>query len=220
MASWQTRPASASGRWSAYRQVATDTAPLFHAAGEPHPSQPDGRWHRSGEGYAQYLALEAAGAWAELIRYERIRAHVRAREYERNLWLVHVEESDIADLRSFAHYTDCGLDPRTAVAEHVHAQALAEELRADGFRGLLSPSAALSGATNLTLFGERYEKVLLASPEGWANPQPGVRLACNLLATASPPSELITQTCFVGFEHDAYREYLRETGLAAPGGTP
>ncbi len=55
--------------------------------------------------------FEAAGAWAELIRYERIRAHARAREYERNLWLVHVEESEIADLRGFAHYTDCGLDP-------------------------------------------------------------------------------------------------------------
>lgn len=220
MASWQTRPASVSGRWSAYRQVATDTSPLFHAAGEPTPSQPDGRWHRQGEGYAQYLALEALGAWAELIRYERIRAHARSREYERNLWLVHVEESEIADLRSFAHYTDCGLDPRIAVAEHAPAQALADELRAEGFRGLLSPSAALSGATNLTLFGERYEKILLTSPELWANPQPGVRLPCNLVAVGSPPAELITQTCFVGFEHDAYRAYLRETGLSLPGGTP
>jgi hypothetical protein len=200
--------------------VATDTAPLFHAAGEPRPSQPDGRWHREGEGYAQYLALEAAGAWAELIRYERIRAHARAREYERNLWLVHVKESDIADLRSFAHYTDCGLDPRIAVGEHAHAQVLAEELRAAGFRGLLSPSAALSGATNLTLFGERYEKILLTSPERWVNPQPEVRLACNLVASAAPPPQLITQTCFVGFEHDAYREYLKEAGLPAPNGTP
>lgn len=220
MPSWRTRPASVSGRWLAYRQVATDTAPLFHAAGEPYPSQPSGRWHREGEGYAQYLALEAAGAWAELIRFERIRAHARSRQYERNLWLVFIDESNIADLRSFDLYTHCGLDPRIAVGEHAEAQVLAEELRIAGFRGLLSPSAALPGATNLTLFGERYEKILLTSPENWVNPEPEVRLPCNLVALAAPPPHLITQTCFRGMDHESYRDYLRHSGLPTPSGPP
>ena len=50
---------------------------------------------------------------------------------------------------------------------HEEAQALADELRAAGYRGLLSPSAALAGATNLTLFGPRYEKVLLGGLQAW-----------------------------------------------------
>jgi hypothetical protein len=218
--SWRTRPATVSGPWLAYRQVATDTAPLYHSAGEPIPSQPDGRWHRQGEGYAQYLALEASGAWAELIRYERIRSQARGQEYVRKLWLAYVEETDIADLSTFDRYVASGLDPRLAVGGHKGAQQLADLLCAEGFRGLLSPNAALVGATNLTLFGERYERVLLTNPEKWQNPQPGLRIPCSLVAEAPPPADLITQVCFRGMEHDGYRDFLRAQGLPSPTGTP
>ena len=70
-----------------------------------------------------------------------------------------------------------------AVGEHDAAQALADDLRAAGFGGLLSPSAALPWATNLTLFGQRYEKVLLTGFHDWRNPT----LGCASPAT-SPPS--------------------------------
>jgi hypothetical protein len=220
VASWRDEPPRVTGSWHAYRQVAPETAPLFHSAGEPVPSQRDGRWHVQGEGYAQYMALEPAGAWSELIRYERIRVGDRAAEYRRKLWLIYVEESEIADLSSFAAYDKCGLDPRLAVGDHADSQRLAIELREAGYRGLLSPSAALSGATNLTLFGERYEKVLNSRVDAWTNPNPRVRLACNLLAESGPPGGLITETCFVGMEHEAYREYLRAAGIKAPGDPP
>jgi hypothetical protein len=220
VASWRAEPARVGGPWSAYRQTATDTAPLYHSAGEAYPSQQSGRWHGYGEGYAQYLALEASGAWCELIRYERIRAHTRATEYVRRLWLVHVDEEEIADLSTFEHYERCGLDPRLAVGEHDASRQLAEELRDAGYRGLLSPSAALAGATNLTLFGERYEKVLRTRPDQWPNPRPGLRLACNLVAESGPPVELVTETCFVGMEHDGYRDYLRRRGMPLPAGAP
>jgi RES domain-containing protein len=186
---------------------------LFHAAGERVPSQRSGRWHREGEGYAQYLALQPAGAWAELIRYERIRARARAQEYVRRLWLVLIDESDIAELSTFASYAECGLDPGIAVGEHGTSQTFADELRAASYRGVLSPSAALPGATNLTLFGERYEKVLLTQLEDWSNPDPTTRLGCQLVAESAPPVELITRTCFVGFEHEAYKDYLRGQGM-------
>jgi hypothetical protein len=218
--SWRTEPGKIAGQWLAYRQVDTESAPLFHAAGEEVPSQPDGRWHRQGEGYAQYLALEAPGAWAELIRYERIRSHARGQQYVRRLWLAFVDETDIADLSTFERYVECGLDPRLAVGDHDGAQQLADALRAAGFRGLLSPNAALAGTTNLTLFGERYEKVLLTNPENWQNPQPRLRIPCSLVAEAPPPVELITQVCFRGMEHDGYRDFLREHGLPRPSGTP
>lgn len=218
--SWRDEPRRLSGAWSAYRQTATDTAPLYHAAGEPTPSQRAGRWHRQGEGYAQYLALEAPGAWCELIRFENIRANARAVEYSRKLWQIYVEEAEIADLSTFDHYEKCGLNPRLAVAAHEPCQELADELREAGYRGLLSPSAALPGATNLTLFGTRYEKELRTRPEIWENPMPGVRLPCQLVAEAPPPAELVLATCFPGMVHDGYREYLRAVGRQAPSSPP
>lgn len=220
MPSWRVEPGRLTGPWLAYRQTAPDTAPLFHAAGAPRPRQRSGRWHREGENYAQYLALEATGAWCEQIRYEEIRAHARAAEYVRKLWLVYVDEKDIADLSNFEAYDGCGLDPGLAVGEHEPCQLLADELQAAGYRGLLSPCAALAGATNLTLFGERYEKVLRTRPELWANPRPELRLACQLVAEAGPPAELVTETCFKGMEHDGYRDHLREAGLPEPSAPP
>jgi hypothetical protein len=220
VASWADEPDRLSGPWFVFRQAAPETAPLFHSAGERVPSQVGGRWHREGEGYAQYLALEALGAWAELVRYERIRARPRADAYRRRLWHVYVEERDIADLSTFEKYSACGLDPGLAVGDHAASQALADDLRANGFRGVLSPSAALPDATNLTLFGERYEKVLTKRADGWSNPRPEARLACNLVAEGGPVADLVTQTCFVGMEHDGYRGYLRESGIRPPEGTP
>jgi hypothetical protein len=171
-------------------------------------------------GYAQYMALEPAGSWAELIRYERIRAEARSTQYTRRLWLIFVQEGDIADLSSFEDYTACGLDPRVAVGAHRASQELGDQLREAGYRGVLSPNAALPGATNLTLFGERYEKVLRVRPDSWQNPAPAERLPCHLAAEGSPPAELITQTCFVGMRHDGYREYLRDVGAPAPADPP
>jgi hypothetical protein len=207
VASWRAEPARVAGAWHAYRQVSPEWPPLYHAAGEPLPTQADGRWHRQGQGYAQYLALEPLGAWAELVRYEGIRGAARAEQYRRRLWLVFVREHDVADLSSFARYADCGLDPLLAVGPHAPAQDLADELRDAGFRGLLSPSAALVGATNLTLFGPRYEKVLLGGLEDWAGTHPGLRVPVSLVAEGHPPRELITETTFADMEHEGYLEW-------------
>ncbi len=220
MPSWADEPRRLSGGWFAFRQTAPETAPLYHSAGERLPSQPSGRWHREGEGYAQYMALEPLGAWAELVRYEGIRSLSWAESYRRRLWHVYVEETDLADLSTFATYSDCGLDPRIAVGAHADSQSLADELRAAGYRGVISPSAALPGVTNLTVFGERYEKVLRESAGQWANPLPGLRLPCNLAAEGQPPGELVTETCFIGTQHDGYRDHLRAAGLPGPPGSP
>lgn len=202
MASWRTEPQRARGEWRAFRQVSPDWPPLYHAAGEPIPSQSSGRWHRVGEGYAQYLSLEPLGAWAELVRYEAIRGAARAAQYRRRLWLVLVREHDVADLATFDRWEACGLDPALAVGDHERAQALAGELRAGGYRGLLAPSAALPGATNLTLFGPRFEKVLLGGLETWPNPAPERWLPCSLVAEGSPPAQLITETTFADMDHE------------------
>jgi len=217
---WTREPARVAGEWRCFRQVAPDWPPLYHAAGEPSPSQRSARWHRLGEGYAQYLALEPMGAWAELVRFEGIRGGTRAAQYRRRLWLVFVREREIADLSTFSRWADCGLDPRDAVGDHAACQAIADDLRAAGYRGVLSPSAALAGATNLTLFGPRYEKVLLGGLEEWDNPNPELRLPCSLAAEGTPPEQLIVETTFVDVPHDGYRAWLRSQGLRAPRGAP
>lgn len=220
MASWPAEPQRIIGEWHCYRQVDPVWAPLYHAAGEPVPSQSSARWHRQGEGYAQYLALEPLGAWAELVRYEGIRGDVRAAQYRRKLWLVFVREHDIADLSTFDQYDACGLDPRLAVGEHAESQKLADELRAAGYRGVLSASAALVGATNLTLFGPRFEKVLLGGLATWPNPNPDLRLPCSLVVEGNPPDQLITETVFEDSEHDGYRDWLCAHGKPLPPGAP
>ena len=171
MASWRAEPKAVAGEWTCFRQVSPAWPPLYHNAGTPAPDQESGRWHRKGEGYAQYLALSPLGAWAECVRYYSVRSPEQAREMQRDLWLVFVRERRVADLSTFDRYDACGLDPGLAVdPDHGASRELADELRASGFRGVLSPSAALPGVVNLTVFGERYERVLAGRPRRLGEP--------------------------------------------------
>ncbi len=210
MASWTSEPAAVAGVWVAYRHTALGIPPLWFGAGATTLRQESGRWHREGEGVAQYLSLSSDGAWAERIRYEGIRTDVERQEDHRCLWQLLVQEQRIADLSSFDAYADCGLDPALAVDAHGPARALADELRAAGYRGVLSPSAALDldGAVNLTLFGERIEQRI----EGGALPSAPVAPSALWL-----PAILITDsgapTPFA-LEHACYRSGAHRT-LAA-----
>ena len=64
-------PDQLKGRWLAFRQTDIDPhLPVFWREGSRRlpVQQEDGRWHRKGRGYAQYLSLSENGAWAEYIR--------------------------------------------------------------------------------------------------------------------------------------------------------
>ena len=184
----------------------------MHDAGAPRPAQESGRWHRRGEGYAQYLSLSAAGAWAELLRHLSIHTASLAVEQRRHLWAVTVVEHDIADLATFSAWTECGLDPAVAVGGHPRSQQVADELRAAGYRGVLSPSAALPGAVNLALFGERYEWSIASLGATGANPDPDFWLAVELAAPeAHPAPAIIDETCFAGQPHAGLAAYLAAT---------
>ena len=151
MSGWTKPPQRVSGTWVCFRQTSPRWPALFHDAGAQRPQQESGRWNRLGESYAQYLSVSPAGAWAELLRYLSIHTAEVAVEQRRHLWAVTVVEHDIADLTTFARWDACGLDPAIAVGEHTRSQAVADDLRATGYRGLLAPSAALPGAVNLTV---------------------------------------------------------------------
>jgi hypothetical protein len=206
--SWTRPPQRLTDTWVCFRQTSPRWPALFHDAGAQRPQQESGRWNRLGESYAQYLSMSAAGAWAELLRYLSIHSVELAVEQRRHLWAVSVVEHDIADLGSFALWTEAGLDPADAVGAHARSQELADELRGAGYRGLLAPSAALPGAVNLTIFGERYEWTPLGLGGLGANPDPAVWLGVELAAPdAHPPPELIASTCFQGQEHAGLAAY-------------
>ena len=204
MADWARPPERVADTWVTYRQTPLGVPPLYY--GLPgHPSgQPSGRWHRKGEGYAQYLARSPVGAWAELVRQLTLRTSEQIETVHRRMWQVAVEAGDIADLSTFAKYVECGLDPEIAVGDHATSQRLADDLRAAGYSGVLSPSAALPDidAPNLTLFGPRIEIVVDAAVPSRRNPDPGLWCFAVLLADrAGPPADLLTRTRFLGAKH-------------------
>ena len=220
MAVWGAEPTRVSWEWRVFRQVPHGDPALYHSAGAATPDQPSGRWHRVGEGYAQYFALEPLASWAELVRNEGVRTAAHAATFHRDLYFALVTETDIADLSTFDDYENCGLDPRIAVGEHAESQALADDLRAAGFRGVLSPNAALPFGTSLTVFGERYEKVLETGIHTWANPDAERWVPVSLAANGTPPDALRMRTCFPGMQHEAYRDWLKRKGRPAPPGAP
>lgn len=208
MPSWRKAPEPASGVWVAYRQTSPAHFPLSYGAGAATLRQESGRWHREGRGVAQYLALSVEAAWAERIRYESIRDEERRREERRALWEMQVADEDIADLSTFDRYVTCGLDPALAVGSHEDAWPLAYELRDAGYRGVLSPSAALDveGAVSLTLFGERIEhRVHGPMPDPSANPNPKLWVPTVLLTdTGSPSSYAMAHTCYRTAKHRTF----------------
>lgn len=200
---------------AAFRQVGHAQPPLWHDAGLGGvPVQSSGRWHRRGEGYAQYVALSPAGAWAELVRYFALRTPEAVVEQRRSLWQAYVVLDDVADLSTFDDWTACGLDPEVAVADdHAECQKLAAWLQGEGYRGVLAPSAALPGSVNLTVFGGRYEQLAADDPSAVRGRDPDRWLRVALAAEgAHPPKELVTRTRYRGQPHGGYEDWAAGTG--------
>ncbi|HEU4703663.1 MAG TPA: RES family NAD+ phosphorylase [Conexibacter sp.] len=217
MPSWAAEPAAVAGRWIAYRHVADGVPPLWHGAGSTTLRQESGRWHREGESLVQYLALSSDGAWAERVRYESLRTEADRLEDHRSLWQLRVSADRIADLSTFEKWEACGLDPAVAVGDHADSQALASELRRAGYRGVLSPSAALdvAGAVNLTLFGARVEhhvegRSLPEEPVGGAN---APWLPAILLTDHGAPTRFaMARACYRDGRHRTLAEWRAGRG--------
>ncbi len=156
MASWEREPPLAAVPMTAYRYSAVGQPPLW--SGGPRvtrATQPSGRWHREGDGYAQYFALSLPVLWAELARAQGLTGDA-TRDIHVTLWMARVEEPRIANLGTFDALAACGLDPGLTIADNcVASRALADELRDAGYTGVIAPSAALPGGQCLTLLGER-----------------------------------------------------------------
>jgi RES domain len=161
------------------------------------------------------MSLDPMASWAEFIRREEIHDVDQLKEARRNLWRVTVEETEIADLSSFAKIESCGLDAEVAVGGFSASHALADDLCEAGYRGLLAPSAALPGAVNLTVFGERYEVEIATGEHAPGNPDPSLWFPVVLVASnARPPRQALALASHRGESHRGLEEWRASLGSA------
>ncbi len=100
------------------------------------------RWHRRGEGPAQYLADTPSGAWAEFLRHEEILDPDDVAGVARDLWAVDVPRGLVtaaAEMTADEGVLLGGPD------SYPDCQALAAAARAQGAEAVAAPSAALQG---------------------------------------------------------------------------
>lgn len=169
------------------------------------PNSRDGRWHRAGVEATQYLSLSVDGAWSELVRWENLRTPEELRLVRMPMWVLRIRESRLADYSTFAKADAAGFPPEALVEEdYSRCQAEGDRLRAQGFRGVMSPSASCPGEINMTLFGPRIAV-------GWETP--ANRLLASFvptkqLAVGHPPEEVLTRVRYRGASHTGLQAYI------------
>ena len=104
-------------------------------------SQPEARWHATGEGPAHYLADTPDGAWAEFLRHEGITEAADLATVQRAIWAIEVPDGELAQPKL--------PEPtlRGGISTYASCQVEARRLREKGAIGLAAPSAALKPAT-------------------------------------------------------------------------
>lgn len=166
------------------------------------PNRRHGRWNIAWNGCTQYFCLDAEAPHAEMLRAEDLRTDADAAMFRTTLWQARVDEGAIVDYGTFDKAEAAGFPAEALVEDdHERCQAEAERLRSFGVRGLLSPSAALPGSVNLTLFGPRVQV------DWTTDVQLASMLPVQRIAEGSAPSGLVSRTRFYGQPHAALAEY-------------
>lgn len=162
-----------------------------------------GRWNSTGTGATQYLSLHPDGAWAELARHENLRTEEELAEVRTTLWTATVHQLNVVDYSNFTKAEKAGFPPDALIDDdHTRCQEEAVRLRKLGHAGVLTPSAALPGAVNLTIFGRRV-RTTFGIDSRLASAIP----ACAV-AVGSPPPGLASRVRYVGEVHTGYEAYL------------
>jgi RES domain-containing protein len=162
-----------------------------------------GRWNFANSGTTQYTCLDVEAPFAEMLRHEDIRTEAQAAMYRTTLWHLRVNEGVVVDYSTFEKAEHAGFPPEALVDDdHEACQKEAQRLFSLGAGGVLSPSAALPGSTNLTLFGQRV-------PIQWnAEVQISTAIPVQRLATGQPPEGLVSQVRYYGETHAGLAHYL------------
>jgi RES domain-containing protein len=166
-----------------------------------------GRWHTARTTPTQYLCLSPDGCWADLIRQEDLRTELDVALIRMPLWVLKIDEKRIADYSTFEKAEAAGFSPDALIDEDWdRCQAEAERLKSLGFRGVLSPAAALPGDTALTLFGGRRAV-------GWDDePVLASAVPAKVVTIGAPPGGLVVRVRFRGEDHSEYASYAVTRG--------
>lgn len=140
-----------SGVW--FRQVPASGEPLLR----PDPA-PDGRWQHGETVEGLYLADSEQTAWAEWYRALGELGIPPEQGLPRELWSFAVDLDRIADLSDVQRLEAVGLPiPKPSRRQWQAFQAVGEQLHAQGWAGVLYPSAALAAGRALCVFREHDE---------------------------------------------------------------
>lgn len=172
-----------------------------------------GRWHQAGDGATQYLSTTVDGAWAELIRAEGLRSEDEVSLIRMPMWVTDPHVRQVADYSTFEIAAAAGFSPDALIDDdYSRCQPEGSRLRELGFQGVLAPSAALPGATNLTLFGPR-----LASSWG-RDAVLASSIPAGKLAIGAPPEGIVERVRHFGEPHVGYVEYMETVRARRKGG--
>lgn len=177
-----------------------------------HPNRRDGRWNRAGTYCAQYCCLDAEAPFAELLRHEDLKTEASAAHYSTTIWQLKVDDGAIVNYSTLERAAAAGFPPEALLEDDLErSQDEAVWLMDRGAQGILSPSAALPGSLNLTLFGPRY-------PVAWAT---RVALASSVpsqrLTRGHPPAGLTARTRYAGQSHPLLVDYQARRSAEATG---
>jgi RES domain-containing protein len=141
-------PLTISGSWQRHIPVGGD--PLWRP---PRDEAPDNRWQRGEVVDALYLSDGDATMWSEWFRSLAEAGIPPSQSLPRDIWRFEVEIT-VADLSDEDRLARVGLDlPQPGRGTWPPYQAVGEELAAEGWPGLVVPSAArVSGGLNLVVF--------------------------------------------------------------------
>jgi RES domain-containing protein len=152
-------PTTVRGRWVRH---GPDGAPAW----PDRDPAPDNRWQRGAVVDALYLADSEETAWAEWYRHLAEKGLPPDEQMPRRLWQWEVDIR-AANLSTEARLARVGLKmPRPGRASWPAYQTVGEQLWSEGWRGLISPSAARPRGKILCLFRENGERIDGARPVG------------------------------------------------------
>jgi RES domain len=162
-----------------------------------------GRWNLAGSGTVQYTCLDTEAPFAEMLRHENLRTEADAATYRTTLWQMRVNEGIVVDYSTFAKAESAGFPAEALVDDdHEYCQREAQRLFSLGAGGVVSPSAALPGSVNLTLFGQRV-------PIQWsANVEISRAIPVQRIATGQPPEGLVSRVRYFGETHSGLVHHL------------
>lgn len=163
-----------------------------------------GRWHVPADGATQYLSLSVEGAWAELIRAEELQTEEEVALIRMPMWVAELHVANIADYGDFGKAQAAGFPPEALVDDnYIFCQEEGHRLRGLGFKGVIAPSAALPGSTNLTLFGPR----IASSWEG--PPILASSIPTHQIAVGAPPAGIVGRVRLRGKQHEVFNDWAR-----------